>query len=62
MKDGFVKVACATPRLRVADVTYNVGEINALIRTLAQADIEDMTIAEPDLEEIVLHFYEEGGE
>ena len=37
-------------------------EINALIRTLAQADIEDMTIAEPDLEEIVLHFYEEGGE
>jgi ABC-2 type transport system ATP-binding protein len=38
------------------------GEINALIRTLARADIEDMTIAEPDLEEIVLHFYEEGGE
>ena len=38
------------------------GEINALIRKLAGADIQDMTIAEPDLEEIVLHFYEKGGE
>ena len=38
------------------------GNINALIRTLAKAEIEDMTIAEPDLEEIVLHFYEEGGD
>ena len=38
------------------------GEINDLIRTLAKRDIRDMTIAEPDLEEIVLHFYEKGGE
>lgn len=38
------------------------GDINVLIRTLAKADIQDMTIAEPDLEEIVLHFYEKGGE
>ena len=38
------------------------GEVNDLIRTLAKADIRDMTIAEPDLEEIVLHFYEKGGE
>ncbi len=40
---------------------YN-GDINDLIRTLAKTDIQDMTIAEPDLEEIVLHFYEKGGE
>ena len=40
---------------------YN-GDINVLIRTLAKSDIQDMTIAEPDLEEIVLHFYEKGGE
>ena len=30
MKDGFVKVACATPRLKVADVSYNVQEIVSL--------------------------------
>ena len=38
------------------------GEVNDLIRALARKDIRDMTIAEPDLEEIVLHFYEKGGE
>ncbi|MCR5566625.1 MAG: ABC transporter ATP-binding protein [Clostridiales bacterium] len=38
------------------------GEVNDLIRALTKADIRDMTIAEPDLEEIVLHFYEKGGE
>lgn len=31
MKDGFIKVACATPNLKVADVTYNVSEIKKLI-------------------------------
>ena len=38
------------------------GDTNTLIRALAKADIREMTIAEPDLEEIVLHFYEKGGE
>ena len=38
------------------------GDANTLIRTLAGADIREMTIAEPDLEEIVLHFYGKGGE
>jgi len=38
------------------------GDANTLIRTLAGADIQEMTIAEPDLEEIVLHFYGKGGE
>ena len=38
------------------------GDTNTLIRVLAKADIREMTIAEPDLEEIVLHFYEKGGE
>ena len=38
------------------------GNINILIRALAKADVQDVTIAEPDLEEIVLHFYEKGGE
>ena len=40
---------------------YN-GDMNQLVRTLAAADIRELTVAEPDLEEIVLHFYEKGGE
>ena len=40
---------------------YN-GEMNQLIRTLAGTDITELTVAEPDLEEIVLHFYQKGGE
>ena len=40
---------------------YN-GRPNDLIRVLAGKDIRELTIAEPDLEEIVLHFYEKGGE
>ena len=40
---------------------YN-GEMNRLIRTLAGADIRELTVAEPDLEEIVLHFYGKSGE
>ena len=40
---------------------YN-GETNKLIRTLADLDVHELTVAEPDLEEIVLHFYEKGSE
>ena len=40
---------------------YN-GDTNQLIRTLAGRDIRELTVAEPNLEEIVLHFYEKGGE
>ena len=38
------------------------GDMNVLIRALSAADIRSLTIAEPDLEEIVLHFYGKGGE
>lgn len=31
MKDGFVKVCCATPRIKVADVDHNVNEIIKLM-------------------------------
>ena len=37
------------------------GDINALIRALAGQQIRDLTLSEPDLEEIFLHYYEEGG-
>ena len=35
MKDGFIRVGACTPKLRVADVNYNAGEI---IRACAEAD------------------------
>ncbi len=38
------------------------GDMNVLIRALSAADIRSLTVAEPDLEEIVLHFYGKGGE
>ena len=34
------------------------GELNALLHALAKSEIADLTIAEPDLEEIFLHYYE----
>lgn len=38
------------------------GDINCLVRLLAQGDVKDLSVAEPDLEEIFLHYYEDGGE
>ena len=38
------------------------GDINRLTRILADADLKDLSVAEPDLEEIILHYYEKGGE
>ncbi|MCI7813181.1 MAG: ABC transporter ATP-binding protein, partial [Robinsoniella sp.] len=37
------------------------GEINALLQILAAGKITDLTVAEPDLEEIFMHYYENGG-
>ena len=37
------------------------GEIKELIKVLDSLPIKDMTISEPDLEEIFLHFYEKAG-
>ena len=38
------------------------GDINDLIRALSGQDIHDLSIAEPDLEEIFMHYYVDGGE
>lgn len=35
MKDGFIKIACATPELRVADCKFNCQKICKLIKTAA---------------------------
>ena len=37
MHQGFIKVAAATPRIRVADVDFNAGAIIDSLKTAAQA-------------------------
>lgn len=37
------------------------GDLNDLLHALAAGRISDLSLAEPDLEEIFLHYYEEGG-
>ncbi|MGN0369485.1 MAG: ABC transporter ATP-binding protein [Butyrivibrio sp.] len=38
------------------------GEINALMQVLSSGNITDLTISEPDLEEVFMHYYEKDGE
>lgn len=38
------------------------GQMELLLKRLAESPIRDLTITEPDLEEIFMHYYEKGGE
>ena len=38
------------------------GDINKLLRILSAGQLSDISISEPDLEEIFLHYYEKEGE
>lgn len=38
------------------------GDINELIYRLSQNPMTDLVIAEPDLEEVFMHYYQDGGE
>lgn len=38
------------------------GDMSRLLHTLATGQISDLTVSEPDLEEIFLHYYEKDGE
>jgi len=38
------------------------GELDALLSVLARGQIRDLTVSEPDLEEVFMHYYEDGGE
>lgn len=38
------------------------GEVSELLETLAAGQVKDLTITEPDLEEVFLHYYEKDGE
>ena len=38
------------------------GDINELLKVLSNKNIQDLTISEPDLDEIFMHYYEKDGE
>lgn len=38
------------------------GDMGSLLRALSSGQVDDLTITEPDLEEIFLHYYEKDGE
>ena len=38
------------------------GDMNALTRRLAAGEIADLSITDPDLEEIFMHYYDKEGE
>jgi ABC-2 type transport system ATP-binding protein len=37
------------------------GDMNLLLKKLAQGNVSDLSVSEPDLEEIFLHYYGKGG-
>ena len=38
------------------------GDMGSLLSTLSSGQVDDLTVTEPDLEEVFLHYYEKGGE
>lgn len=40
---------------------YN-GDMNSLLRALSSGQVNDLTVTEPTLEEVFLHYYEKDGE
>ena len=46
MRDGFVKVAAGTPKIRVADCEYNAGQIIALMREAAEQGVKVLALPE----------------
>ena len=46
MKDGFIKVAAASPKLRVADCDYNLGEILKAVRRAADLGAQVLVLPE----------------
>lgn len=51
--------------LKIFEETANFlysGDINILINKLAKSNIQKLTINEPEFEEIIMHYYTEGGE
>ncbi len=47
MKDGFLKVAAATPRIRVADCAYNTARVIELMGEAMDAGVSLCVFPEP---------------
>ena len=65
MEEAGVKNRSAYVRKMALDgyvVRLDMTDINELIRILAGIHVEELTVAEPDLEEIVLHYYGKDGD
>ena len=56
--DGVRDVSCAD---QAVSFLYS-GDIRHLLRRLSESSITDLSISEPDLEEIFLHYYQKEGE
>lgn len=46
MKDGFVKVAAGTPKIRVADCRYNAEQIFTLMREADKQGVKVLALPE----------------
>ena len=46
MRDGFIKVAAGTPKIRVADCGYNAGQIIALMKNAAEQGVKVLALPE----------------
>ena len=46
MRDGFVKVAAGTPKIRVADCDYNAGQIITLMKEAAAQGVKVLALPE----------------
>ena len=46
MRDGFIKAAAGTPKIRVADCEYNAGQIITLMREAAKQGVKVLCLPE----------------
>lgn len=46
MKDGFIRVATATPQIRVADCAYNAGQVIACMQQAAEQEVRVLVLPE----------------
>ena len=46
MRDGFIKVAAGTPKIRVADCDYNAGQIIVLMKEAAGQGVKVLALPE----------------
>ena len=59
--NGLEGVKDSTVSEQKVNFLYN-GDINALIQRLSEGNVTDLTVSEPDLEEIFLHYYQKDGD